>query len=105
MVARRERALFLNDGVFGTLQELGHPKERRTTTLHRRGGVPSNRAAEFKIYGPTCDSNDVLGAPFVLPDDVREGDWIEVGMMGAYSLSMRTRFNGFHTDQIVAIGV
>lgn len=104
VVARRERALFLNDGVFGTLQELGHPKERRPTTLHRSGGAPTGRPAEFKIYGPTCDSNDVLGAPFILPDDVREGDWVEVGMMGAYSLSMRTRFNGFHTDQIVAIG-
>jgi ornithine decarboxylase len=56
---------------------------------------------EFRIFGPTCDSNDVLGAPFVLPENVREGDWIEVGMMGAYSLSMRTQFNGFFTDKIV----
>ncbi len=104
VVTRRDRSIFLNDGVFGTLQELGHPKERRPTTLHRLGGIPSTRMAEFRVYGPTCDSNDVLGAPFVLPEDVREGDWLEVGMMGAYSLSMRTRFNGFHTDKIVAIG-
>ena len=45
----------------------------------------------------------MLGAPFLLPEDVREGDWIEVGMMGAYSLSMRTHFNGFFTDNIVAL--
>ena len=64
---------------------------------------PSGRLKEFKVFGPTCDSNDVLGAPFHLPEDVREGDWIEVGMMGAYSLSMRTQFNGFHTDRIVAL--
>ncbi|MDW6022341.1 type III PLP-dependent enzyme [Mesorhizobium sp. BAC0120] len=103
VVVRRGDCVFLNDGVFGTLQELGHPKERRPTRVIRKVGSLSARLAQFKVYGPTCDSNDVLGAPFLLPADVREGDWIEVGMMGAYSLSMRTRFNGFHADKIVAV--
>ncbi|WEX88167.1 type III PLP-dependent enzyme [Sinorhizobium garamanticum] len=103
VVVRRGRAIYLNDGVFGTLQELGHPKEHRPTRLIRNGIRPTGRPVEFKAYGPTCDSNDVLGAPFLLPDDVREGDWIEIGMMGAYSLSMRTRFNGFHADNIVSL--
>jgi ornithine decarboxylase len=103
VVVRRGDCVFLNDGVFGTLQELGHPKERRPTRVIRKVGSPSGRLTQLKVYGPTCDSNDVLGAPFLLPDDLREGDWIEVGMMGAYSLSMRTRFNGFHTDKIVAV--
>jgi ornithine decarboxylase len=103
VVVRRGNSIFLNDGVFGTLQELGNPKERRSARLIRIGGAASARMASFKVYGPTCDSNDVLGAPFLLPEDVREGDWIEIGMMGAYSLSMRTRFNGFHTDQVVAL--
>lgn len=104
---RRDTSLFLNDGVFGTLQELAHPKETRPITLHRAKGnrlrKQDSRMEEFRIYGPTCDSNDVLGRTFSLPADVREGDWIEVGMMGAYSLSMRTKFNGFHTDTVVAI--
>ncbi|EPE94192.1 hypothetical protein RGCCGE502_30882 (plasmid) [Rhizobium grahamii CCGE 502] len=104
VVMRRDRNIFLNDGVFGTLQELGHPKERRPVRL-----IPSTSRAcatytDFRVWGPTCDSNDVLGAPFNLPDDVREGDWIEVGMMGAYSLSMRTHFNGFFAGHIVTIG-
>lgn len=104
VIVRRGRSVFLNDGVFGTLQELVSPLERRPTRVIRLGGAaPSRRMADFKVFGPTCDSNDVLGAPFSLPDDVREGDWIEVGMMGAYSLSMRTQFNGFHTDRIVAL--
>ena len=71
--------------------------------LIRPSGPLSDRLIDFKVFGPTCDSNDVLGAPFLLPADTREGDWIEVDMMGAYSLSMRTRFNGFHTDRIVAV--
>ncbi|WP_061930314.1 type III PLP-dependent enzyme [Aureimonas sp. AU22] len=103
---RRDRTIFLNDGVFGSLQELGHPKERRPVRIVRPDGPPAaSRLGEFKVFGPTCDSNDVLGAPFLLPEDVREGDWLEVGQMGAYSLSMRTHFNGFHLDQIVQIGV
>ena len=58
---------------------------------------------EFKVYGPTCDSDDVLGAPLLLPDDVKEGDWIEIGMMGAYSLATRTEFNGFSVEKIVTL--
>jgi ornithine decarboxylase len=105
VVMRRDRNLFINDGIFGTLQELGHPQERRPTRLLRGSARPVSSNVDFKVWGPTCDSNDVLGAPFNLPGDTREGDWIEVGMMGAYSLSMRTRFNGFFADQIVSIGV
>ena len=104
VVTRRGNAIFVNDGVFGTLQELNHPKERRPLTVHKRGlRTVSQTMMDFRVYGPTCDSNDVLAAPFCLPDNVEEGDWIEVGMMGAYSLSMRTRFNGFHADHIVAL--
>jgi ornithine decarboxylase len=57
----------------------------------------------FKTFGPTCDSDDVLGAPLMLPDDIREGDWIEIGMMGAYSLALRTEFNGFYPRTVVSI--
>ena len=104
VVIRRDRALYPNDGVFGTLQELRHPKERRSARVVRPGRMSSKRLAEFRVFGPTCDSDDVLGAPLLVPDDVAEGDWIEVDMMGAYSLSMRTRFNGFFADTIVAVG-
>lgn len=103
VVVRRGKNLFLNDGVFGTLQELVDPAERRPVRLVRVEGTSSSEMTEFKVYGPTCDSNDVLGAPFFLPDDTREGDWLQIDMMGAYSLAMRTKFNGFHTDQVVLI--
>ncbi|MGK2942553.1 MAG: hypothetical protein ACSLFJ_12880 [Immundisolibacter sp.] len=82
---------------------ISHPQERRPVRLVRPGQRGFQRNAEFRVYGPTCDSNDVLGAPFVLPECIAEGDWIEVGMMGAYSLSMRTKFNGFFTDNVVAL--
>lgn len=103
VMVRRGNVLHLNDGVFGTLQELGHAAERRPVRIIRNGPRPEKKPVDFKIFGPTCDSNDALGAPFTLPDDIREGDWIEVGMMGAYSLAMRTNFNGFHTSRVVRL--
>ncbi|MEK7802585.1 MAG: type III PLP-dependent enzyme, partial [Pseudomonadota bacterium] len=49
----------------------------------------------FRFCGPTCDSYDMMAGPFWLPDTVAEGDWIEIGMTGAYSNACRTNFNGF----------
>ena len=53
--------------------------------------------------GATCDSVDILSRPFWLPENVDTGDWIEIGHIGAYSLSLRTRFNGFYPDTFVEI--
>jgi ornithine decarboxylase len=38
----------------------------------------------------------------VLPDNIAAGDYIEIGMLGAYGCAMRTEFNGFgETDDVV----
>ena len=55
------------------------------------------------VAGPTCDSLDMLPFPFRLPDDVREGDWIEIGQLGAYGSALRTQFNGFYPDTFVGL--
>jgi ornithine decarboxylase len=46
---------------------------------------------------------DVLPSPFALPEDVREGDWIEIDRVGAYSNALATRFNGFHPETMVTV--
>jgi ornithine decarboxylase len=71
--------------------------------LLRPSGPAAARTAEFTIYGPTCDGLDVLGYPFVLPSDARRGDWIEIGMLGAYASALRTDFNGFRPESVVAV--
>jgi ornithine decarboxylase len=58
----------------------------------------------FTLYGPTCDGLDVLPGEFLLPDDLREGDWLEVAQIGAYSNALVTRFNGFHPETLVTVG-
>lgn len=102
---RKGASLYINDGVYGTLSELNIGKLTPPVRLIRKGGRPTSRDfAPFRIFGPTCDSLDVLPEPFVLPDDVTDGDWIEIGQVGAYSNALASPFNGFYTDTVVEIG-
>jgi ornithine decarboxylase len=87
-------ALYLNDGSYGTLFDAAHTKWPFPVKLVRDGET-SSELRPFRFYGPTCDSIDHMPGPFWLPADVAEGDYIEIGMLGAYGVAMNTRFNGF----------
>lgn len=89
---RKGEYLHLNDGAFGTLYDATYWNWRYPTRLLRASRA---KAAPFAFYGPTCDSIDKGAGPFMLPADVREGDYVEIGMTGAYGVSMASRFNGF----------
>ena len=97
-------ALYLNDGSYGSLFDAAHTKWPFPVKLFRAASEDGEdgeaREVEgplrpFRFYGPTCDSLDHMPGPFWLPDDVREGDYVEIGMLGAYGVAMNTRFNGF----------
>jgi ornithine decarboxylase len=92
---RRGNMLYINDGVYGALADAGALKFRFPTKLLRNGRAGSAPEAAFGFFGPSCDSLDVMRGPFMLPDDVAEGDWIEIGQLGAYGACLRTAFNGF----------
>ena len=102
---RRDDRLYVNDGVYGSLSDLHWTKglEPPVRLMRLDGPRPSETQAAFTIYGPTCDSLDVLPLPWSLPDDVREGDWIEVGQMGAYSTAVSTNFNGLKLETFVEV--
>jgi ornithine decarboxylase len=57
--------------------------------------APDAATTGFAFYGPTCDSADFMQGPFFLPSDIKTGDWIELGQLGAYGACLRTAFNGF----------
>ena len=95
---RRGQALYLNDGVYGNLAELKWVGPRFPLRLLRDGREIEVPSAAFDFFGPTCDSIDSMPGPHLLAGSADEGDWIEVGMMGAYSTALRTRFNGFESD-------
>lgn len=91
---RKDDALYLNDGAYGNLFDATHVQWPFPVKHIREGGSRA-KLAPFKFYGPTCDSMDAAQGPFMLPADIREGDHIEIGMLGAYGVAMSTGFNGF----------
>ncbi|HYU96891.1 MAG TPA: type III PLP-dependent enzyme [Sphingomicrobium sp.] len=91
---RRGSELYINDGAYGALFDAAHVGWRYPVRLIRDRDS-TTRPMEFSFYGPTCDDLDHMAGPFELPADVGPGDYIEIGMLGAYGCAMRTGFNGF----------
>ena len=99
---RRGDQLYINDGAYGALFDAAHVGWRFPVKLVRP--EPSDlREMPFSFYGPTCDDLDHMAGPFHLPADVGPGDYIEIGMLGAYGCAMRTGFNGFGTVSKVVV--
>lgn len=101
---RRGNSLFINDGTYGHLAELKWVGPQFPTRMIRKGQEARSGGAAFDLFGPTCDSIDSMPGPHWLPADIQEGDWIEFGMMGAYSNALATRFNGFGDAETVWLG-
>lgn len=91
---RKGDALYLNDGAYGSLFDATHANWPFPVKL-LRAHASKGRLAPFRFFGPTCDSIDATNTTFMLPVDIREGDLIEIGSLGAYGSTMATRFNGF----------
>jgi ornithine decarboxylase len=102
---RRGDWLYVNDGVYGSLSDAG-PLGFRFPARLVRPDDPAGGAeglVPFSLYGPTCDSADAMRGPFLLPCDIDEGDWIELGQLGAYGTCLRTAFNGFDRGEVIEV--
>ena len=98
---RRGDELYINDGAFGALYDAAHVGWRfPVRSLAEDRG---EELADFAFYGPTCDDADYMEGPFALPVGIRPGDYIEVGMLGAYGAAMKTAFNGFGQALVVEV--
>ena len=100
---RKGDALYLNDGAYGSLFDAAHSKWPFPVKLIRAEGEVDGELKPFRFYGPTCDSVDHMPGPFWLPEDVREGDHVEIGMLGAYGVALASRFNGFGDVETVEV--
>jgi len=100
---RKGDQLYINDGIYGSLSEPSQVGIELPARLIRLDGPPAAETRAFTLNGPTCDSLDVLPKTFMLPDDAREGDWIEIDQLGAYSNALSTRFNGFYPETFVEV--
>ncbi len=93
--------LYINDGAYGALYDAAHVGWRFPVRSLNEGRAEA--LAPFAFYGPTCDDADYMEGPFLLPADTRAGDYIEIGMLGAYGAAMKTRFNGFGEGLVVEV--
>jgi ornithine decarboxylase len=101
---RKGDLIYLNDGVYGSFSELIDSEYRLPARVFSARGARAEGCRDFVVHGPTCDSMDVLGSTLRLPENVAEGDWIEVGQIGAYSNALSTRFNGFALERFAELG-
>ena len=100
VILRKKQNLYINDGTYGSLFDAGVPNFVLPTKMITNGRVHSKKLTSFSFFGPTCDSLDFMKGPFLLPNNIKEGDYIELGQLGAYGLTFRTKFNGFYSDKI-----
>ena len=108
VLLRKGRRLYINDGIWASLSDswtgkITLPARFIPDPAIRNRNGDKEKVVPFRVCGATCDSVDILSRPFWLPETVDTGDWIEIGHIGAYSLSLRTRFNGFYPDTFVEI--
>ncbi len=108
VLLRKGRRLYINDGIWASLSDswtgkITLPARFIPDPAIRSRNGDADSIVPFKVCGATCDSVDILSRPFWLPETVDTGDWIEIGHIGAYSMSLRTRFNGFYPDTFVEV--
>ena len=102
---RKKQKLYINDGTYGTLFDAGTPNIVFPSKMIKETSnkIISKKMTAFNFFGPTCDSMDYMKGPFILPNNIKENDYIELGQLGAYGLTFRTQFNGFYSDEIYEI--
>ena len=100
VILRKKNSLYINDGTYGSLFDAGAPNFVLPSKMITSGRIQSKKLTAFSFFGPTCDGLDYMKGPFLLPNNIKEGDYIELGQLGAYSLTFRTNFNGFYSNDI-----
>ena len=102
---RKKQKLYINDGTYGTLFDAGTPNIIFPSKMIKETSskIISKKLTAFDFFGPTCDSMDYMKGPFLLPNNIKQNDYIELGQLGAYGLTFRTKFNGFYSDEIYEV--
>jgi ornithine decarboxylase len=102
---RKKQKLYINDGTYGTLFDAGTPNIVFPSKMIKENSnkIISKKLTAFDFFGPTCDSMDYMKGPFLLPNNIKENDYIELGQLGAYGLTFRTQFNGYYSDEIFEV--
>ena len=102
---KKKHKLYINDGTYGTLFDAGTPNIVFPSKMIKDNSnkIISKKLTAFDFFGPTCDSMDYMKGPFLLPNNIKENDYIELGQLGAYGLTFRTQFNGYYSDEVYEV--
>ena len=102
---RKKQKLYINEGTYGTLFDAGTPNIVFPSKMIKENTnkIISKKLTAFDFFGPTCDSMDYMKGPFLLPNNIKENDYIELGQLGAYGLTFRTQFNGYYSNEIFEV--
>lgn len=95
-LVREDGAVFLNDGIYGALDEFPVLGRSHAFSVLSPEGTPRHGAPRPAVlFGPTCDSMDRLPGTPEVPGDIAEDDFLLFEGMGAYGSVTATQFNGF----------
>lgn len=103
---RDDGRVHINDGFYGGLMEqqfVDFAPPVRAIQQEGRVLTAANDDMDYTLLGPTCDSIDIMRKQYRLPRAIRTGDYIEFGLMGAYTNASATRFNGFEPAGMVCV--
>ena len=85
---------YLNDGVYGSFNCIYFDHKKPIVLPFNERN--ENKLYKSKIFGPTCDSIDLITKEIMLPE-LAIGEWVYVENFGAYTTAASSSFNGFIT--------
>lgn len=90
--------VYLDSGVFQGMMETHEGFQYEVYTDHE--GLDEMPCT---VAGPTCDSMDVMMRDEMLPQDLKEGDYVYIPNAGAYTTSYASNFNGFPLPEVYVL--
>lgn len=95
--------LVLDDGVYGCFSPIFHDSAEYIyfPADEKYHNMTTEDLAPYTLAGPTCDSFDTIASNVLLPKDLQIGDVLFVVDNGAYTVDIKTKFNGFQGAKVV----
>lgn len=96
---------YINDGVYGAFNCIMFDHQVVQPYVLSMGGsfhVPAGAQTQAcSVWGPTCDSIDLVSKRAILPRALQVGDWLGFDNMGAYTVCAASQFNGFDVSRVI----
>jgi ornithine decarboxylase len=99
VIAVTDRGIFIDNGIYHELNVLhrDHWTFPKLSYMYDTNAKIIQKIDEFKtvhLFGPTCDSFDMIPSILFPNIHIEVGDWILLPNMGAYTSSAAVNFNG-----------